>query len=61
MGILERWSDLPLTPHYGSDWLHKIADFDCWAFISIIIALGVLSVLGGQVLAFYYLPKGGRL
>ena len=36
-------SDLPPTPPYGSNWGHKIADFDIFPFFSCILAFRALE------------------
>ena len=38
MESLNSRSVLPPTPPYGSNWGHKIADFEFFAFISVIVA-----------------------
>ena len=43
MQSLDSWSDLPLTPPYGSNWGHKIADFMFLRYISFIIAFRALE------------------
>ena len=42
---LDSLSDLPLTPSYGSNWGHKIADFVFWPYISFSIAFTALECI----------------
>ena len=45
-----------MPPTYWSNWGHKIADFEFWAFVNLLLLLEVLSLLEG-----YRKPCAGSL